>query len=174
MPAPICFPLGVVIYQMATGRLPFSGATSAVIFHAILELDPIPALQLKSHGYRQRLGEILGKALEKDRDLRYQSAGDLRGDLKRLKRDTEGRKEQGRQSSGAAAVTPASSKVSTPAGANCGAEFGCRLGCKAEQSGDGHRGSGSAGGAGSGRLWGLFARPQAASTRHLRTIRSGK
>jgi serine/threonine protein kinase len=86
------FSLGVVIYQMATGRLPFSGATSAIIFHAILQLDPVLALQLNP-ALPPRLDEIIGKVLEKDRDLRYHTAGDLRGDLKRLKRDTEsGRK----------------------------------------------------------------------------------
>jgi serine/threonine protein kinase len=86
------FSLGVVIYQMATGRMPFSGATSAVVFHAILELDPVPALQFNPN-LPTKLEEIIAKALEKDRDLRYHSAGDLRGDLKRLKRDLEsGRK----------------------------------------------------------------------------------
>jgi serine/threonine protein kinase/Tol biopolymer transport system component len=86
------FSLGTVIYQMATGRLPFAGNTSAVIFHAILELEPVPAQQLNP-GLPPKLGEIIEKALEKDRELRYQSAADLRGDLRRLKRDVEsGRK----------------------------------------------------------------------------------
>src|SRR5579871_4847564 len=86
------FSLGTVIYQMATGKLPFAGATSAVVFHAILELDPISPLQLNAT-LPPKLHEIIEKLLEKDRDLRYQSAADLRGDLKRLKRDVEsGRK----------------------------------------------------------------------------------
>ena len=86
------FSLGTVIYQMATGRLPFAGATSAVVFHAILELDPVSLLQLNAT-LPSKLQEIIEKLLEKDRDLRYQSAADLRGDLKRLKRDVEsGRK----------------------------------------------------------------------------------
>jgi serine/threonine protein kinase/Tol biopolymer transport system component len=98
------FSLGAVIYQMATGRLPFSGATPAVVFHAILELDPASPLQLNSV-LPPKLEEIIQKALEKDRELRYQSAADLRGDLKRLKRDTEsGRKPAQAVSSGSAAV----------------------------------------------------------------------
>jgi serine/threonine protein kinase len=104
------FSLGTVIYQMATGRLPFTGATSAVVFHAILELDPVPASQLNST-LPAKLEEIIGKALEKECDLRYQSAADLRGDLRRLKRDVDsGRKPVQPSSSNASAVPlPASS-----------------------------------------------------------------
>ncbi|HLW89332.1 MAG TPA: protein kinase [Terriglobales bacterium] len=82
------FSLGAVIYQMATGALPFSGNTSAVIFHAILERDPTPATQLNP-SLPPKLQESINKLLEKDRELRYQSAADLRGDLRRLKRDSE-------------------------------------------------------------------------------------
>jgi serine/threonine protein kinase/Tol biopolymer transport system component len=102
------FSLGTVIYQMATGKLPFIGATSAVVFHAILELDPVSPLQLNAT-LPPKLQEIIEKLLEKDRDLRYQSAADLRGDLKRLKRDVE----SGRKS----AAPPASASVRVAASA---------------------------------------------------------
>jgi eukaryotic-like serine/threonine-protein kinase len=82
------FSLGTVVYQMATGHLPFEGNTSALIFHAILANDPVPISQLNS-AMPSKLQEVIAKLLEKDRDLRYQSAADLRGDLRRLKRDTE-------------------------------------------------------------------------------------
>ena len=80
------FSLGTVIYQMATGKLPFEGKTSAVVFHAILERDPVPAMEVNP-SLPAKFHEIISKALEKDRDLRYQSAADLRGDIKRLQRD---------------------------------------------------------------------------------------
>ena len=80
-----------------------------MIFHAILELDPVPALQLNAT-LPPKLEEIIAKSLEKDRDLRYQSAADLRGDLKRLKRDTEsGRKPAQAPSSGSASVAAGAS-----------------------------------------------------------------
>jgi non-specific serine/threonine protein kinase len=82
------FSLGTVVYQMATGALPFQGETSAVIFDAILNREPQPPGQLNA-ALPAELGRILAKALEKDRALRYQSATDLKTDLLRLKRDTD-------------------------------------------------------------------------------------
>ena len=82
------FSFGVVLYEMATGQQPFSGATSAVIFDAILNKIPIPAVQLNP-GLPAQMGVILNKTLEKDRELRCQSAAEIRADLKRLKRDTD-------------------------------------------------------------------------------------
>ena len=86
------FSLGTMLYQMATGALPFSGETSAVIFEAILNRDPAPASQLNPT-LRSELGRILDKALEKDRNMRYQGATDFKTDLARLRRDLDsGRK----------------------------------------------------------------------------------
>ena len=112
------FALGTVIYQMATGKLPFEGATSAVVFHAILQSDPVPILQLNP-ALPSKLQEIVEKLLEKDRDLRYQSAADLRGDLKRLKRDTEsGRKSApasaSQLSADSAPIAPSSADAAAP------------------------------------------------------------
>jgi serine/threonine protein kinase/dipeptidyl aminopeptidase/acylaminoacyl peptidase len=111
------FSLGSVIYQMATGRLPFSGHTSAVIFHAILELDPPSAVLLNS-ALPPKLQQVIEKALEKDLELRYQSAADLRGDLKRLKRDTEpGRKPSQAVTSASATMPAVSGAGSAPTAA---------------------------------------------------------
>jgi serine/threonine protein kinase len=106
------FSLGTVIYQMATGKLPFPGNTSAVIFNAILERDPVPPAQLNPQT-PSRLQEVIDKLLEKDRDLRYQSAADLRGDLKRLKRDTETGRKMAQPVSGSS-VTVAPVPTSSP------------------------------------------------------------
>ncbi len=82
------FSFGVMLYEMATGRQPFSGTTSAVVFEAILNKIPTSPVQLNP-GLPPQLETILNKTLEKDRELRCQTAAELRADLKRLKRDTD-------------------------------------------------------------------------------------
>ncbi len=84
------FSFGAVLYEMAAGVLPFRGESSGVICHEILASDPIPAMRLNPD-LPTKLEDIIGKALEKDRDLRYQNAADMRTDLKRLKRETDSR-----------------------------------------------------------------------------------
>jgi eukaryotic-like serine/threonine-protein kinase len=82
------FSFGVVLYEMTTGTLPFHGETSGLIFNAILTSDPPPAIRF-NRDVPAKLEDVINKALEKDRNLRYQNAADMRTDLQRVKRDTE-------------------------------------------------------------------------------------
>ena len=99
------FSFGAVLYEMATGALPFPAGSSAEIFKAILDADPVAAVRLNP-AVPAELERIISKALEKDRNLRYQSAAEMRADLQRLKRDTD---------SGRSGVTSAPSGISAAA-----------------------------------------------------------
>src|SRR5438552_2739051 len=82
------FSFGAVLYEMCTGTLPFRGNTSGVMFESILNRAPAPAIRL-NHNIPTKLEEITSKALDKDRDVRYQHASEIKADLKRVKRDSE-------------------------------------------------------------------------------------
>src|SRR5208283_4105543 len=95
------FSFGALLYEMATGRMAFPGNSAAVIHDGILNRTPVPASQT-NQALPPKLDEIIARALEKDRKLRYQHASEMRADLQRLKRDTE---------SGRAAVVAAESEL---------------------------------------------------------------
>jgi non-specific serine/threonine protein kinase len=104
------FSLGTVLYQMAAGVMPFSGDTSAVVFDAILNRDPVPVTQL-SAAVPAEFGRIVDKALEKDRNLRYQTATELKTDLIRLKRDLDSGRGRAAPSERAARTSTADASI---------------------------------------------------------------
>ena len=109
------FSFGAVLYQMATAKIPFDGETSAVVFDAILNRDPVAVAEINP-GLPPKLEEVIRTALEKDRDMRYQSATEMRAELKRLKRDTSSGKVRAVASGlGAAATAPSSGQQAAAA-----------------------------------------------------------
>ena len=111
------FSFGAVLYEMATGTLPFRGESSGVISHEILAGDPVPAVRLNPD-LPPRFEDILDKALEKDLELRYQHAADMRADLKRLKRESESRHGVATSSAAPVAESPLTAAPSPTSGSD--------------------------------------------------------
>ena len=123
------FSAGVVLYEMAAGQLPFQGATVATIFEGLLTKPPAPPSQIKA-GIPPELDHIILKALEKDRETRYQGAAEMRADLKRLKRSAESgtqpRRRHGRRRPRRRAVaTPLPRQPRSAGGSRCSSARRC-------------------------------------------------
>src|SRR5271165_629198 len=108
------FSFGVVLYEMATGVVAFQGSSSGVVFESILNRTPPPVTQVNP-SIPAKLEELISKSLEKDRDMRYQTAAELRGDLKRIKRDLDSSRVRASSSASAASAVASASAVSTSA-----------------------------------------------------------
>lgn len=119
------FSFGAVLYEMVTGQLPFRGKSNGLIFNAILEGAPIPLVRLNPE-VPPKLEEIINKALEKDRGLRYQHASEIRSDLQRLRRDTESRPKavSNDVDEDEAVTTGGTAQKTTPIGSVLGRRYG--------------------------------------------------
>jgi serine/threonine protein kinase len=108
------FSFGVVLYEMATGTLPFTGESTGVIYDGIMNRAPVPALRLNPN-LPPKLDDIINRALEKDRELRYQHASEMRSELMRLRRDTDSGRSPSASSGTVAAVQDPTERFTRPA-----------------------------------------------------------